>query len=555
MSAPSGAPLWYLGRAKFRGRVRGLLRRSGTLLGVFLFVVGLLLVGGWIFSLVYRASLLEGRGAPPSTEFVQVGLAAYLLFAAIMSLSVRGVYLPKPELERLLASPTRRSSIVRYRMATNLFLTLPLSVFLGIFVAPRFESIAVVGIVLSIGVLQSVIVAQAVSLLAAPTSGVLNRILERLPSGAPRVVGLLGALSFLHWGGPSANDGLGGGSPIDRFVMHEWMQAGTLPLRPWAIAFTAPSLALAAPWIALITAILVVSFEAVARMPIDFRESAIRSSEASERRLARLRRGQGSVSAFGPSVPTRSVRIPAVFGRGPVGALLWLRHVWLVRQARGTLLIIALGGILGFQLGTSVLDGTGSQTATLAVLGVVYLTGGLRADFRTDLDRMEAIRAWPLHPRTVFFATVLPVALVASVVVAVVLIARALVLEHPASDVGVILAGVLPASYAWAAVDNAIFLLLPTRFVPGSGSALQNAGRSFMLVLLRGVLLLLYLALAGGGAALLERALGGTFSEEQALAIAIGWSVLVGGAGLWALSVFGGWALARYDVSRTPPAH
>ncbi|MEO1698977.1 MAG: putative ABC exporter domain-containing protein [Planctomycetota bacterium] len=577
MSGSPGAPLRYLWRAKLRGRARDLARRVRTPLGAFTAVLGLALVGGWIGSVVWRSELLERTGDVPSVQVVRLGLLAYLAFIALTSVEVRGLYLPKPEIERLFAAPVSRASIVRFRLGSTMLATLPFAVLMGVLLGPRFHSTAVVLVTFAVFVVQSTVFGQAVSLGVAPTTGRLDGVLKRLPAGTPRVVGALGVISIFLW--VSIGPGVATEAEVDlQRAIDELYQrertvappvpevplldriAGaapvrilTAPLHPWASALVAPSLSAALPWILLAGAILALTFELVVRLPVDFRESALRSSENVERRLARMRRGQGGASALGTSRRTRGLSVPRAFGRGPFGALVWLRVTWLVRQARGALLMTALVAVGGFLFGTGVLDEPGGETAALAVLGVVYLTSGLRADFRTDLDRMESIRAWPVGPRTVFVASVLPGAVLASVVIAGVLVARSLALGHPLGDLGPILPALVPAAYAWVAVDNAVFLLFPVRFVPGQGSAVQNAGRSFLLVLLRATLLVAYLFVAGGGAALLTRAVGPSVGAETALWLGVLWAVVVGAAGLVLLTLLGAWALRRYDVSRTPP--
>ena len=579
----SGAPLAYLWRAKLVGRLRDLRRRLASPLGALTLLVGVLLIGGWAATIVFRSSIIERTGDPPSLAAIRLGLALYLAFVTLSALSVRGLYLPRAEVERLLAAPISRASIVRFRAATSIFASLPFVALMAVFLSPRFASPEVAAVALLLVVPTTTVYGQGVSLLAAPTSGRLDRILGRVPESTLRLVGILGVLSvFLALGlGPGlesegaaerrayleqfapgradgeAPDVSGEAAPrrgaFEGFANAPPVSALTLPLQPWARALAAPDMGAAAPWLALLALLFVCALEGVARLPIDYRMSAVRTSEAFERRLARARRGQVGASAMDPSKRARGLRVPWLAGRSRFGALVWVRVAWLVRQSRGALLVAALVAVVGLVVGTRLVTGEGAETGALAVLGVVYLSSGLRADFRNDLDRMESMRAWPVRPASLFVATVLPGALLTAAVIGFVLVVRATLLGHDVLTTAAFAAAIPPVAYGWAAVDNAVFLLFPARFVPGQGSAIQHAGRGFLLVLLRGAILLMLLAVAGGGALQLERYLAPT-APELAPYAAVLWAIVVGVCALVLVTAFGAWALRRYDVSRVPPA-
>jgi len=581
MSAPrSGAPLAYLWRAKLIGRLRDLRRRVASPLGALTLLVGVLLIGGWAATIVFRSSIIERTGDPPSLPAIRLGLALYLAFVTLSALSVRGLYLPRAEVERLLAAPLTRASIVRFRAATSIFASLPFVALMAVFLSPRFGSPEVAAVALLLVVPTTTVYGQGVSLLAAPTSGRLDRILGRVPESTLRLVGILGVLSVflalglgpglepegaaerrayleqLRPGGGEAGDGAAAGASggaFEGFANAAPVAALTLPLQPWARALAAPDFAAAAPWLALLALLFVCALEGVARMPIDYRMSAVRTSEAFERRLARARRGQVGASAIGPSKRARGLRIPWLAGRSRFGALVWVRVAWLVRQSRGALFVAALVAVVGLVVGTRLVTGEGVETGVLATLGVVYLSSGLRADFRNDIDRMESMRAWPVRPASLFVATVLPGALLTAAVIGLVLVVRATLLGHDVLTTTAFAVAIPPVAYGWSAVDNAVFLLFPARFVPGQGSAIQHAGRGFLLILLRGAILLMLLAVAGGGALHLERYLAPT-APELAPYAAVLWALVVGVCALVIVTAFGAWALRRYDVSRVPPA-
>ncbi len=593
MSGSESPPLFLLWRLKLKGRVRLLARRARTLGGAISLLVGVVLLGLWVTTIVLRSSLVERTVDPPSVELVRLGLLAYLGFVAFSSLSFRGVYMPRPELERLFAAPLARRSIVRFRMIGAMLMALPFTIIVALFLSPRFASPWAAALGLAVTIPATSIFGQSLSLLAAKTGGLGDRLLRRIPPVALRIVGgvgILGLFIFLGFGpgmetaqdrefrriaeetlsgaqqgGSSSGwveQGPGAMAPttvsaferLNEVAESRAVRAVTWPLTPWAKALSSPSVGAAWPWLAAVLGLLVLLFEGVARLPIDFRESSLRTSQDMERKLARMRSGQGGAGVFGQSARAKGWRIPWLGGRSPMGAVIWVRTAWLIRQARGTLVVVGVVAIVGVIVGVRVFDEPVSGPATLALLATVYLASGVRADFRTDLDRMESMRAWPVAPWKVFVGTLLPGVTLTSVAVAVILLARALALGQFGTDLWVVIAIVPFLAYVWTAVDNAVFLLFPVRFVPGQGSALQHTGRGFLLVMLRGLLLCGALLFAAGGAYLLHEfvAEDGLGLPDLAFYLVIGWIVLTGFLLLGMLTAFGAWALSRFDVARIP---
>ena len=572
--------LW---RMKLVGRARVVARRARTPLGALTTLAGVALFALWIASLVMRSSMLDRSGSPPTVDATRAGLCVYLIFVAFSSLSFRGVYVPRSELERLLAGPVPRTWIVRYRMLGSITMSLPFLALLGLVLAPRFESPAAAIAAIALTLPATTVFGQGLSLIAARTSGPLHRLLERVPGGVLRLVGALGlmglimALAF----GPglvsegelerravieqvlNGNEGSalreydpppGVGERLAAAAEHPVLRVVTAPLEPWARALTAPSLPAALPWLGAIAGLLVLLFEAVARLPVDFREASLRTSLDLERRLARVRRGQGSVAAFQGERTAAARPVPWLMGRGPAGAIVWLRMARLLRQARGSLVVAGVVAVGGIVLGTRVFDDSVEETAALALLAVVYLASGLRIDLRADLDRMEVLKAWPISPVKLFAASLVPGTLVTSLVAAIITLARCAILGEWDPGHLAVLAAVPPLAFAWIAVDNGVFLLFPVRYVPGQGSAIQHAGRTFLLVILRAVLFgsLLITAL-GGGWFITEWGGASGWSEPLLLTLVLAWGAGVSAVGLCALLAFGAWALARHDVSRVPP--
>jgi hypothetical protein len=110
------------------------------------------------------------------------------------------------------------------------------------------------------------------------------------------------------------------------------------------------------------------------------------------------------------------------------------------------------------------------------------------------------------------------------------------------------------ATLTWVALDNAVFLFSPIRYTPGEEGALQNMGRSMLLVILRGVLLGIVVAVVLLPAWLVYWIVddnGGGNTTAWWAAGAFAWiGVLAVDCGLiW----LGGKMLTRYDVAKDKP--
>jgi hypothetical protein len=187
----------------------------------------------------------------------------------------------------------------------------------------------------------------------------------------------------------------------------------------------------------------------------------------------------------------------------------------------------------------------------IAVIGAFYLCAGLRFDFRMDLDHMGSIKAWPLDPRLVFLATLLPEVLLVSLLLVAAVTFRAAVAGVWPPLLTAVVAALPLFTLNWVAIDNAVYLLAPVRFVPGQEGALHHAGRSFVLWFLRMLVLSVALGLAtlAGFAAAIAGMRAAALGEGSATALGVLAGCVVLAASAAALVLIGGWCLRRFDPS------
>jgi hypothetical protein len=552
MSPVLTPPLRRLLLLRLRGGWRKQLARLQTPRGILMAAVGALIFGAWIASLFLRGSAREGLTRDALELRLGIVALSFTVITLAGALRFRGLFLPREEIERLFSAPLSRPELVRYRLCASGLRSL----FGGSLVAlgaarmfdPWFAFPATLVALSTLTVLHQ---------FAAITFGRLEIGLGRWLRRGARVATALGLLALAVLLGAFFS----GVEPRDFPLVGELAASLTDPqgavgrmawiFRPWTRPIVATSAAEFLPWFLLDLVLLAGLFEATARLPFDFRELSLDTSASIAARLRRRRQVGGA--AGGEADVGHARAVPWLFSRGPTGAIAWRKTASMLRKARSTfavaLVVIALVLFLGVKMDSG--PGPDAVPVLVAVIGTVYLCSGLRFDFREDLERMEAIKAWPLAPERIFVGMLLPETVLVTVLMMVVVVAQAVLRGELQPMTLGCLALLPPFVFGWIALDNAVFLFAPVRAVPGQEGVLQNAGRTALLMLAR-LVLLGAAGVVGVAAFLAARFLGSVLGGSQATAAALGlgaaWVavVLEDVALVW----IGGACLRRFDVAR-----
>lgn len=554
-------------RMKLRGALRSQVRKLKRPSGWLFALLGLALFGIWIGRFLVLGIVQTQPVHDPEVLMLwtKIGLAVICLMTVLAAFSHRGLYLPKEEIELAFSGPLSRSDLIRYRLGVNMLRSLFAGALFGLGAARSMP----VGWFGFLGVMVTMLtvpmLGQATALLLGDTENRLGRLAKKLPFRP--IAGILGALvgvsmlALIFAGDDDLGQTFGRISPLrvtfETLAGSSVLRSILLPLEPWARMIAAPDAGTFLLWLAACGVLWFVGWELTARIPVDFRETSLAASADIARRISKLRRGgSGGLAGSMMSKPRAGWRVPWLLGRGPFGAVAWLKLATISRKARGAFLFSAAivlfvtvamtvawrGDTIGHVLGGS---------AALAIFGTIYLCSGLRFDFRNDLDQMEQIKAWPVPPAKVFLATVLPQVLLVSAMLAggILLRCGAIGTFHP-GVIGVLVFQPLVA-LAWTAVDNAVFLFSPVRYAPGQEGALQHIGRSVVMTLVRIGLLGVALGVAvlpGVVTALVAEILGASEAAAATLGAAVAW------IGLFAIDVAlvfaGGRMLRRFDLAR-----
>ena len=554
----SPSPVVHLLRLKARGYVRGVRRRLATPRGFFLGLLGLGAIALWLATLMMRSRIGPGLDPELAPLAARAVLMALVLITVFASVSYRGVYFPPSELERLLSSPLSRSELVRYRMLVNSSRSLGSGVFMGVVFAPRMPQpgFAFAGIVVALATLPAL---GQIFMLGA---GELDRRLGRsVGSGRLRPVRALVPIGFLllflalFFAEEVEGLGLLGGG-VAGIVEHPLVRTLSLPAAPWGWLVSASSWGMFAPALFICLFLGVLVFEVAARLPLDFREMSLETSADVAQRLRRLGSGRGVVGAGSVSKRSLTWNVPWLFGKTPVGAVAWRQLVTIVRRSRATIgfyvLVMMLAIFLTLAIGGEAgrLDAF-SGAVVVASLGILYLSLGLRFDFRADLDRIESIKAWPQASWRLFLATILPeVALVSTLTILGVVLRTVVAGEGWPAEVGLVLACTPVGTLLWIALDNTAFLLFPVRYAPGQPGGLQHTGRALVVLFGRIVAAVAFLAAVTGGF-WLGSWIAGEAGAPPVAAELVGTacSSVVIGVAIVVIVQAGGWALRRHDPS------
>jgi hypothetical protein len=555
-------------RMKLKASLRGQLRRMRRPSSWIFAILGFLLVVFWLASVfisgAFQSNIAIGRDA--AVFAVQVALFVLCLMTAFGAFNHRGLYLPKEEIEIAFSGPIERSDLVRYRLVVNLLRSLFAGAFFGLGATRRLSSggFTFAGVMLTMLTLP--ILGQALSLLLGDAENRFARIAKKLPLRIVSIV--LGVVVGLGVAALFVDTGLAQrwfqGGALERMVSSTTVAEGIVPallwpFKPWALMITAHSASEFWPWFALCAAIAGAAFEATARIPIDFRELSLATSADIAKRLRRIRRGGIGLGSATVSKDTLAWNVPWIFGRKSFGAIAWLKLAAILRKARGTLVVSTL--IIAFVtlLITSIAHAADKDQQLLAaglitVIGSVYLAVALRLDFRNDLEQMEIVKAFPVQPSAVFLATILPQTALVSILLAAAVVVRALATNSFVPLLLPLIALQPLVTLGWVAIDNVVFLFSPVRYTPGQEGALQQTGRSVLLMVVRFTALLAALVIAGGPSVAAYFACTNT----DLIGLSPDTALLVGAAVFWCglalvdagLVLAGGFMLRRFDVAR-----
>ena len=230
--------------------------------------------------------------------------------------------------------------------------------------------------------------------------------------------------------------------------------------------------------------------------------------------------------------------------------MLWRQMTTALRTSKSlfamlAVVIVVLAGV------AAVIDAEHQHIALASLTGpgiffTFFLITITRFDFRADLDQLEWLKMLPISPRSLVVGQLLTPIIVLSAVQWIVLMVIGLAFGYW-SVLAIGGAFLLPLNIVLVGVENALFLVYPTRQMAAGLGDLQAVGRNMVLFLVRAAAVVIWGGVAAGLGAAAMALTGGSWT---AFAITC-WIVMA----VTSLAVVPATALAfdRFDVSTHMP--
>jgi hypothetical protein len=538
--------LWLLHGLRLAGVLRRWSRSVRTMKGLLLALVGSLLFLPMLLTVVFAPRIQLTTQLALTRRYGALGLFGFCVLNLILSSDERAVYFAPAEVEFLFSGPFRRRQLLLYKMASGLFSSVLVAFLMTFFFAHHAAAFlpAFVGLFLMIE--ELVLLSMAFGLFVSTVGAFAFSRQRKIALG----VVLAAVLGAILPGGRALFAG-GGQELLDRLEAAPVLRVAAWPFRPPVMAFTAerlwPDLAM---WSLQGVAMLAALAIGVLALDAEYYEAtAAASTRIYERARARIR---GRTPALGVRTP---LRLPMLPWWGGVGPALWRQLATAVRFPGRLfmLLFLHLSCLLPIIISGAGWRGLPAGVSPSAVMVFVLLaslslvTSMLTGfDFRSDVDRMDTLKALPIPPWALVIAQVaVPTLMLTLVQAACFGLLAGLHQEMP--YVIEVLVFLPPYNALLVEVEAILFLWYPNRMVPGSSMDFTLMGRQLLLLSAKMVVV----GFSAGVSIAIGAVFYGLVVPSLPLTLVLTWLFLAGFvAALVPLAVS---AFHQFDVARDAP--
>jgi Putative ABC exporter len=526
---------------RWKAFARRVTRNIKTPKGALFFLLGIgvfgMMIAPHVF-LMHKGKTFDPEKLQSTMPFIILGLCA---FSLVSSAGERALYFSPGEVSFLFAGPFGRRELLTYKIMGTVF---------GVAVGSLLFSVLFLRYANSwLGAYVGVFVSFLFINLFTTAAMLLGQLMaEQVYSkGRKLVVAAVAAVvTFGLWQTMSAHADADFLEILKELKQSTAVSYVLLPFEPFSRTITAPALF---PdlllWASVAMGINAALFGIVLAIDAEYREAAVGISQKMANRLQRARKSgmaQSSKATASWSLP----RLPWFGGTGPI---LWRQATNVTRSSK-SLIVMAIIVCVG--LGAPVLFKSGREESIWPVItGVsiwltIMLSMMLRFDFRADLDQMEWLKMLPIRPTALAGGELVMPVLISTAVQGVVIAVGAHAANTPIV-LPVALAFAIPINTLIFGVENALFLLYPTREAVVTPGDFQAFGRQLLTIMTKMLVVGACSGLAAGIGALVY-----WLSGRNPLAFGIvAWVVLSAQAA--AVLPINAWAFTRYDVSRDTP--
>ncbi len=543
----------------WRLRLKAFFRRWGKNLrkpkGILLTLVGLLVFVPWLASIA-----LAPKGAilwdPEKVRrFGPLVLLAYAALTLALSSGDKVLLFSPAEIDFLFPGPFTRRGLLAYKVAGAIFGVMISSVFFLLAFLKSSKSPVSAYLAIAMAMLFFQFLGIAVGLASNTVAAFATSVRRRAV-----VAGVIALAVASVWSAGKEIFSLPLPEALARLEGSPVVRAATTPFRPFILVYASDRvspemLGWAAVGLAMVAAMVAVVFAIDAQ----FLETSAAASTRIYAQVQRMRQGGGLMPGRGigaTKAKRARHRLSMLPWWGGVGPVLWRQLSTALREpTRLTLLLVILvapGLITLFARDQPGSVGVG-RVAAMAFLSIaLYLCAFFSAmvafDFRGDVDRMEELKALPIHPLPLVIGQLATPVLVFTLPGWLAFALASPYLGRVSATDFLLVAFIGPMTALLIALDNLLFLLFPTRNSQATAADFTSMGRQVLLILAKMLL---------GGVTVL-------------VAILIGALVLylTGGAWLWAylaalvvptiaaamLVPLVALAFRRYDVAGDTPA-
>jgi len=536
--------LWVLLQLRYRAWLRRQSQKMHTLRGISLAGFGAILLCLWILSLVADPSVR--RLGPDSLErYGALVLLAYSLVVILVSSSGKAVSFTPAEVNFLFSGPFSRRGLLVYKIITSLALS-SLSAGFMMFLLHAYTRLIVagfLGLVLAAAFLH--LLSMAVSLAVITLEAHAYNRHRKFALGALFGAALLIVLQATGEAFPqSAGEFLTRAeeSPVLHLILE--------PLSWYARAFAAPRVwPDLVHWSLMALAVNGVLAVAVIGFDTHYLEAASIAGERVYARLQRIRSAGSTVQLFAPVKGVFS--LPSLPWWGGLGPIAWRQLLAAIRSVKGLLLYLCFCGavllwpFLFEKASRGITNLLGEMTPAIVIMATLFISSIIAFDFRADIDRIDVLKSMPIPPYGLAFGQLVTPVILATIFQLFLVAFLAAVWR----GIGLLaLFGVIfivPFNVLLFGVDNLLFLLFPSRFIPTPGDFLLM-GQQLLVSVARCATLTLMLIVAGLPAGIVYFVGGDPF----VLLFAAWLGLASAAAGLvW----FVAQAFSSFDVARSTP--
>lgn len=549
---PALALLWKL-------RLKAFFRRWGKNLrkpkGILLTLVGLLVFVPWLLSIAFTPGAAMAWDPEKVRRFGPLVLLAYAALTLALSSGERVLLFTPAEIDFLFPGPFTRRGLLAYKVAGAVFGVMFSSVFFLLAFLRSSKSPLSAYLAIAMAMLFFQFLGIAVGLASNTVAAFATNVRRKVV-----VAGVVALAAASAWSAGKEIFSLPLPEALARLETSPVVRAATMPFRPFILVYSAERVSTEMlGWAAVCLGLVAAMTAVVFAIDAQFLETSAASSARIYAQVRRMRQGGGLMPGRGlgaTKAKRARYRLSMLPWWGGVGPVVWRQFSTALREpTRLALLIVILvapGLITLFARDQPGSAGVGRVAAVAFLSIALYLSAFFSAmvafDFRGDVDRMEELKALPIHSLPLVIGQMAtPVLIFTLPGWLAFLIGSPYFGNVNATDFALV-AFIGPMAALVIGIDNLLFLVFPTRTTQATAADFTSMGRQVLLILakmLLGGMTALVAVLLG---ALVLYLTGGSWLSAYLAALLV---PTIAAASLVPLVAL---AFRRYDVAGDTPA-